>query len=220
MIGVLDSGEGGMNAARYLEQKTEESIVFFPDRKNAPYGTKTRDELISLLSGGIDRLLALGASRVLIACCTAGTVYPYLDEKRKTLSFPLIRPTARAAVKSTRSGKIALIATEATVRSHAFSEEIKKAAGELNRDCRLLEIKAQPLVSMVERRATGIKISEGDEDLIRKILLPLKDFGADTLILGCTHFPSLEDRLAPIAKELGIISLISSVKEGTDAFLR
>ena len=218
MIGILDSGEGGMNAARYLQGKTKESIIFFPDRKNAPYGTKTKEELIALTSDGINHLLTLGARRVLIACCTAGTVYPYLEKSLRDISFPLLAPTAREAVKETESGRIALIATEATVNSRAFEREILRAKSD--KRCEILSIKAQQLVKIVEDCASGEKINSGKIRIISNILAPLKNFNADTLILGCTHFPSLENIITPIAKRLGVKRIVSSVKAGADAFLR
>lgn len=219
MIGILDSGEGGMNAARYLQAKTSESIVFFPDRRNAPYGTKTKEELIKLTECGIKHLITLGASRVLIACCTAGTVYPYLKKDLKELSFPLLAPTARAAVQATKNGRIALIATEATVNSQAFDQEIAKAAAKNGKDCVLKSVKAQELVKIVEDRASGRIINYDQTSIINNVLSALEGFRADTLILGCTHFPSLEADILPIARELGIKRLVSSVGEGADAFL-
>ena len=220
MIGILDSGEGGMNAARYLEKSTDESIIFFPDRKNAPYGTKTREELIALTEAGIGRLTDAGADRVLIACCTAGTVFSELKKEYREISFPLISPTARTALKATKTGRIALIATNATVSSGAFEEEIKKQTSSLGKSCSLLSIRAQSLVEIVEREARGEDKSPEKSEIIREVLRDIKGSGADTLILGCTHFPSLEEDIKMIVGELGVRTLISSVKEGVKAFLK
>ena len=219
MIGVIDSGEGGMNAVRYLEQRTDEDILFFPDRKNAPYGTKSREELTLLLSRGIDRLTALGADRILIACCTAGTVHHLLDEERMGISFPILYPTALAAVKGTLSGKIALIATDATVNSLAFDKEIERAAKELGKKCTLFGVKAQALVSIVEKTAAGKAFSKEDYERIEKTVRSVKGNGIDTLILGCTHFESLENIIAPIVRSFGINNIVSSAKEGARSFL-
>ena len=79
MIGVFDSGEGGRLAVekiRELSKKTD--IAFIADTKNAPYGTKTREEIISYAKINIQRLKAIGAKKILIACCTASMFYPFL----------------------------------------------------------------------------------------------------------------------------------------------
>ena len=127
MIGVCDSGEGGVVAVEELRAISPTvDVCFFADRKNAPYGTKSPDELLSLLRADINRVRDAGADEVLIACCTASTVYCRLTEEERRGVYPIIAPTAKAALEKTKNGCIGVLATEATVLSHAFAREIKR----------------------------------------------------------------------------------------------
>ena len=122
MIGIFDSGDGGLAAAREVRRLFQkEDIVLLADRKNAPYGTKTEEELISLVKEDIRRLSEMGCEKILVACCTASTVFPLLSEGEQQICLPIIHPTAEAVCGSAHT---AVIATERTVNSHAFSSEI------------------------------------------------------------------------------------------------
>ena len=81
MIGVFDSGDGGLLAVEKIRERSPEcDLIFLADRENAPYGTKSRTEIIRITKRNIKRLKELGASRILIACCTASSVYGELSE--------------------------------------------------------------------------------------------------------------------------------------------
>ena len=95
MIGIFDSGVGGFSAYRTVRRMLpRENILYLADRKNAPYGTKSKDEILSFTKNNIKRLSAMGAERILIACCTASSVYDLLSEEEKEISLPIIRPAA------------------------------------------------------------------------------------------------------------------------------
>ena len=207
MIGVFDSGAGGISAVRELRRLSRTlDIVFFPDRKNAPYGTRTREELIPLVEGDIELLLSLGADKVLMACCTASTVYPYLKRELREVSVPIIAPTAKAAARATVTGAVGVIATEATVRSGAFTDELKRL-GVKN----VTEISASPLVTIIETGGRDGSLSISDGEWLTRRLAAFSDTDIDTLILGCTHFPLLRTE---IGKRLPRVKLISSSYEG------
>ena len=207
MIGVFDSGVGGLTALfelRRLLPRTD--MIYLADRANAPYGTKSEDEILSLAENCIKRLEGAGAVKILIACCTASTIHSRLPDAARSITTPIIVPAARAAAKVSR-GKIAVIATEATVRSHAFSRAILE---ECERE--VAEFSAQELVAMVEGGATDKKaLTAAQEDTLARVLEPVKASHADTLILGCTHFPHLQGH---IARLLPNINLISPSREG------
>ena len=201
MIGIFDSGKGGLYALEELRLlKPKVDICFFADRDNAPYGKKTKEELISLATADIKKLLDFGADKILIACCTASTVWEFLPNEYKRRSTPIITPTAKAALAVTKNKKIGVIATEATVRSGEFT----KAILALNKEVRVFERQTQDFVSMVECAHT-------DLDKIRQNLRPLSLLGIDTLILGCTHFSHLKDEISTC---LPGVTLISSTYEG------
>lgn len=214
MIGIFDSGAGGLAALRELRRLCpEEDILFLADRKNAPYGNKTEDEITKIAEKNITSLLSLGAERVLIACCTASTVHKRLSQKSRLHSTPIIYPAAKAAVSLTENGRVAVIATEHTARSHAFS----KAVSNLNPNIRVTEFPAQPLVEIAEAAANGEKLSKSQKDEIEKILVLALSEGADTLILGCTHFSHLKNEIKSIAQN---IKIADSALEGARIMAR
>ena len=181
MIGIFDSGRGGIASLKILRGLLPRvDIAYLADRKNAPYGTKSKAELIRLASEDARRLCELGAEKILIACCTASTVYCSLPHKYKRICIPIITPAAKAAAELTENRKIAVIATEATVRSDAFAKEITA----YNSEIKVFSIPCQKLVSLIEKRADEAEVSEQ----IARICKKIEPLGADTLVLGCTHF--------------------------------
>lgn len=214
MTGIFDSGAGGLAALCELRRLLpNEDIVFYADAKNAPYGTKSTDEIVRLAESNVRRLRSAGADRVLIACCTASACFGFFDKKSQKSSVPIIAPTAEAAVNATVCGKIAVIATELTVRLHAFSEAIRA----LSPDIEVLETAAQPLVAIAERIARGISPTREEEATVCKMIEDTKNSGADTLVLGCTHFSHLENT---IKKYLNGIITVDSARVGAGFMAR
>ena len=208
MTGIFDSGVGGL--AAYFELRRllpREDIIYLADRKNAPYGTKTKDELIALTKKDIKRLCDMGARQVLIACCTASTVYSELSEWERKIATPIITPASRVAAEGER---IAVIATEHTVRSGAFGREIRK----FSQANEVFERAEQALVAMVESGSRDGRISGECEGEIRQIAEWVTDIRADTLVLGCTHFSHLESTLG---KMLPFVKIVSPAREGARA---
>ena len=200
MIGIFDSGVGGLTAYREVRRLAPRAdIVYLADRKNAPYGTKGRDELIKLVKTDIARLRALGATDILIACCTASTVYPYLGEDERARTLPIIESAAQAAAGLER---VTVIATEYTVRTSAFGRALRERSASV---C-VNEFPTQSLVKMVECGARDGKLSRDCEGYLYSIAKRVRDFGSDGLILGCTHFSHLENTLGNLLPEVKIIS--------------
>ncbi len=208
MIGVFDSGVGGFLAAKHLHKLLPSAdICCLADRKNAPYGTRGSDEIISLANNGILRLAALGASRVLIACCTASSVHEYLSFEARKISIPIIEASADAAITASNRGKIGVIATEATVRHGAFTNILKQKLP----TAEVKEFQASALVPLIESGARDGHISDKEREKIKQILAPAALCDIDTLILGCTHFPHIEKTIREL---LPSVTTISSAYEG------
>ena len=200
MIGIFDSGVGGLTAYKEVRRLSPSAdIIYLADRKNAPYGTKKQDELIRLVKNDVKLLRSLGATDILIACCTASTVYPFLDARTRRRTIPIITPSVKASLGLKR---IAVIATEHTVKCHAFGNAIRK----MNPQSSVLEISAQPLVSMVECGSRDGNISGLCREYLEKTASRIREFNADGLILGCTHFSHLENTLGEYLPEVKIIS--------------
>lgn len=210
MIGVFDSGVGGICAFREIRRLLPRAdIVYLADRKNAPYGTKTKDEIIALTSRNIKRLRAIGADRVLIACCTASSIYPELCDGERAISLPIITPAAKKAAEIGR--RIAVIATEHTASSGAFSREISKFSS-----AEVFEFAEQRLVALVEGGCRDGSISEECERELRRISQMVRSKKADTLILGCTHFSHLEGELSARCG----VKVISPAREGARTLVK
>ena len=214
MIGVFDSGAGGLTAITELRRLTPSvDICFLADKKNAPYGTKSKDELIRLVCADITRLRRAGADEILMACCTASTIYDALPNKMRAIARPIIRPTAKEAARITYNGKIGVIATETTVASSAFSKELTKypSVKEVH------EVSTQRLVSLVECGAIDGKVTSRERDELYRLVRPMREYGIDTLILGCTHFSHLEREISGC---LPGVRLVSASREGAREIVR
>lgn len=207
MIGVFDSGRGGVNTAReLLALSGGEDIILFCDRKNAPFGTKSEEEITEITERGIRRLIGMGARRVLIGCCTASSVYKNLSDYAKSLSLPIIEASVSRALKNGR--RVTVLATDASVHSRCFSEEIKRQSGET-----LAELSGQYLVGAVERGEKNRNISKKTEEYIDALAEKIAEQEPDALILGCTHFPALDEEFE---RRLGKTAVISSAKAGAE----
>ena len=210
MIGVFDSGVGGICAFRELRRlMPREDIVYLADRKNAPYGTKSEEQIIALVKADIKRLRTVGAEKILIACCTASCIYDSLSYDEKQISLPIINPAAEKAVKC--GERIMVIATERTVLSGVFTREVKKYG-----NAQVSEFAEQRLVALVEGGCRDGRINSECDEILNRIARTAKEISADTLILGCTHFSHLEGEL----KKRCRLKTVSPAREGALSLLK
>lgn len=208
MIGVFDSGVGGRFALAELRRLMNKiDTVFYADEKNAPYGSKTAAELEVLVGSGIERLLSSGAQRVLLACCTAATVYDRLPSEYRKMSVPIIEPTALRAAGLTRGGRIGVLSTEATRRSGVFRNAIMRQ-GLPEPVC----IAAPELVTLAESGAADGHLTDKQREIIYRAVAPLKEKRVDTVVLGCTHFAYFEQEITDM---LGVAA-VNSARVGAE----
>ena len=206
MIGVFDSGVGGLTALCELRKIAPNvNICFLADRKNAPYGTKKKEEIVKFTRSNIKRLRNMGVDKILMACCTASTVYQELSIEEKRLCVPIIEPAARRALTISKNKRIGVIATERTVKEEAFKRAILKSEP----SAYVFELQAQKFVSLVESGARDFILTSDEIKEIESILLPIKSRDIDTLILGCTHFPHIKHKIEEI---LGIPTVNPSLE--------
>lgn len=176
-----------------------EDIVYLADRKNAPYGTKTKDEILSFTKNNIKILRNMGAEAVLIACCSASSVYHLLDDSDRGISIPIISPAAALAAKCGK--RIAVIATRHTVRQGSFGDEIRALS-----DAAVTEMAEQRLVALVEGGNRDGRVDRECREYLKDMAERIGSTGADTLILGCTHFSHLEGEIGRLLPNMKIIS--------------
>ncbi|WP_443600247.1 glutamate racemase [Agathobaculum sp.] len=189
-IGVFDSGLGGLTAVRRLHAlMPQENIIYFGDTGRVPYGTKGRDIVTRYARQDVAFLRQFDLKAIVIACNTVSSVA--LDLLAAENNIPIIgtvEPACRRAMTMTQTGRVGVIATAATVRSGAYEKYLHKKDGTLD-----LFTQACPLfVPLVENG----RIHRGDiviETVVKEYLTPLKEANVDTLILGCTHYPLLEE---------------------------
>lgn len=185
-VGIFDSGLGGLTVVRAIaEVLPQERLVYLGDTARVPYGTRSPSTVIRYARGCARRLMDHRIKLLVVACNTVSAVA--LPMLRVELDLPVlgvIEPGARAGVRATRSHRVGVLATPGTVASGAY----RRAVGGL---CSRVEVeqKAAPLlVPLVEE---GWLTGEVPRLAVRTYLEPLVAGGADTLILGCTHYPLL-----------------------------
>ena len=197
-IGVFDSGLGGLTTVRELcRLLPEEDIVYFGDTGRVPYGSRSRETIVKYARQDVAFLRTFDLKAIVITCLTESTCVTSA-------------PAARAAAQATRSGSIGLIGTQASIRSGAYERLIRAenpAARVLAQPCPLFV----PLVENGRFRPGDVVI----ETVAAEYLAPLKAAGVDTLVLGCTHYPLLEEVIgAYMGPE---VRLINSGAEGARA---
>ncbi len=201
MIGIFDSGIGGLTVVKaIMEQLPEYDIAYFGDTARTPYGSKSADTVAGYAAENTEFLLSKGARVIVVACNSASSVA--MERLHKAYDGPIfevITPAVEMAVAASAKHRIGVIGTRATVNSGIYTREILKctpAAKVYSEACPLL-------VPLVEE---GWLKKPETRMIVKKYLLPLKVRQVDTLILGCTHYPLLKTIIqAKIGKRVKII---------------
>ncbi|RLY94681.1 glutamate racemase [Kocuria tytonicola] len=208
-IGVFDSGVGGLTVARsIIDQLPHEEILYVGDTAHGPYGPLPIAEVRSNALRIMDELVDSGVKLLVIACNTASAAVLRDARERYTRGYDIpvtevIQPAVRRAVATTRSGRVGVIGTEATIGSRAYDDTFA-AAPQLE----ITSVACPEFVEYVERGVTT-----GPELLrtAQQYLQPLKDAQVDTLVLGCTHYPLLTAVISYVMGES--VNLVSSAEE-------
>lgn len=211
-IGVFDSGIGGLTVLKEIRKVLpNEKIFYFGDTARVPYGEKTKELITRYSKEIVEFLLEKQVDAIVVACNTATALA--LDELKKTFKIPIIgviKAGAKTAISTTKSGKIGVIGTKATVASKRYEVEIKKMAENINlknnnfvkNENLQVVSKACPLfVPAVEEGILNGKLV----DQIIKTYLDDFEKEIDTLILGCTHYPLLKNAISKIYSSLNIV---------------
>ena len=197
-IGVFDSGYGGLTVLRSLRQDLPEAdFIYLGDNARAPYGNRSFDLVYHFTLDAVRHLFSLGCQLVILACNTASAKalrtiqqrdLPLLDPDRRVLG--VIRPTAEAVGTITRTGAVGLVGTPGTVASHSYDLELAK----LHPSLRLYSHACPMWVPLVENLESE---GEGADYFVRRDVEAVltQDADIDTLILGCTHYPLLLNKI-------------------------
>lgn len=195
-IGVFDSGLGGLTCVKkVMELLPGEDIIYFGDTGRVPYGTRSAETVIKYVRQNIRFLKTFDIKYIIIACGTASSAaLPLIQEEWDVPIAGVLEPTCNAAAHATKNGRIGVLGTQGTIRSGKYEETIKK----INPKLQVLNQACPMFVPLVEN---GYLDSEATELIGKEYLLPLKEAGVDTLVLGCTHYPLLAPVISRIMGE-------------------
>ena len=215
MIGIFDSGVGGLTVARAIMQQIPGyDIVYFGDTAHTPYGTKSSETVIGYTINNIEFLLSRGAELIVIACNTASSVATAAVLKQFSVPiFEVITPAVELAVQASKNLNFGIIGTRATITSGIYETKIIENQPE----ARVYSVACPLLVPLVEE---GWLDKTETAMIVKKYLRPLKIHQIDTLILGCTHYPLLKKVIQrKIGKRVHLIDSSISVSHSVKAFL-
>jgi glutamate racemase len=186
-IGIFDSGIGGITVMKQIiKLLPEEKLIYFADSARFPYGTKSASTVTKFASDIVRFLLHKEIKMIVVACNSASALA--LDTIKGEFQIPMvgvIEPGAQAAVESTKTGRVGVIGTNATIQSQAYYEAIKRIDPQIE----VFQHACPIFVSMVEE---GWVDKEVTRLAVREYLGPLKEKDIDVLLLGCTHYPMLK----------------------------
>ncbi len=219
MIGIFDSGVGGMTVAHAVEKALPGyDLVYFGDLARTPYGSKSPDTIRRYAQQNIEFLIGKGAQLIIVACNSAASV---ITEDILALYqlpiFDVIHPAVVRAVEivgnSGKKMKVGVIGTRATVKSGVYTRKIEAAAP----NCRVIAQECPLLVPLVEE---GWLDKRETKMIVRRYLHPLRTLQIDALVLGCTHYPLLKQLIQPrIGNRVKIIDSSEEVSSCVKAYL-
>ena len=194
-IGVFDSGVGGISVLQHIHALLpHEQLLYVADSKYAPYGSKTPEEIQSRCFEIADFLIAKGAKALVVACNTATAAA--IDAMRAKYTLPILgmEPAVKPAAEASRNGVIGVLATVGTLKSAQFAALLESYG-------RNVKVVTQGCMGLVECIERGELDNENTADLLKQYCQPLLDEGADTIVLGCTHYPFVRPLIEKIVGE-------------------
>lgn len=214
-IGIIDSGLGGLSVWKQLHKMLpEESLYYYGDGKNCPYGNRTKAEVEQFVDEGV-QLLIKHDIKMLVVACNAATALA-IDYLRSRYDFPIVgmEPAVKPAAMSTRSGVIGVLATAATLSGEHFRSTSAKYSDKV----RILSAVGQGFVELVE---AGEQDSDKAVQTVSLVLEPMIEQGADKIVLGCTHYPFLQDTMRKIigTRDVEIIDPAPAIEKRVEALL-
>ena len=198
-IGVYDSGFGGLSVWRELRRLLpEESLIYLGDGKNCPYGGRSREDIEGFAIAAVERLVERGVKMVVVGCNTATTAaVATLRQRWDDMPIVGLEPAVKPACLTTRTRKIAVLATAHSLSSDMFLATAARYAD----DVEVVKVVGEGFVELVER---NMEHSVEAEMLVRKAVEPLLERGVDKIVLGCTHYPFLRPHIERIVAGYGI----------------
>ncbi len=196
MIGIFDSGVGGLSVFREIRKVLpEESYIYFSDNAHCPYGEKPAEYIIDRARKITEFLIGKGAEIIVVACNTATAAAIATLRKEFPVKFIGMEPAVKPAVNRTKTGVVGVLATAGTLSADKYRSTREK----FSENIRIEEHVGQGFVELVE---SGTISGPAAEETVRKSVGPLISAGADMIVLGCTHYPFLIETIQKIASGL------------------
>lgn len=213
-IGVFDSGIGGTSIWKAIHDLLpNEQTIYLADSKNAPYGQKSKAEIIALSMKNTDLLIEMGCKLIVVACNTATTNAIQELRTKYTIPFIGIEPAIKPAATHSQTQTIGILATKGTLNSELFNKTAEKY-----QDIKIIEQIGHGLVQLIE---DGQINSPEMTKLLTSYLTPMIDANIDYLVLGCSHYPYLIPQIKKILPEhIHIIDSGQAVAKQTRNILR
>lgn len=200
-IGFFDSGVGGLSVMKEaISIMPNENYIYFGDSKNAPYGTKTLDEVRNLTLNAVDFLLDKGVKAIVVACNTAtSAAIEQIRSKYKDEIIIGIEPALKPAIKLNRNGNVIIMATPMTLREKKFQLLMEKYKNEAS-------IISLPCAGLVEFIEQGILEGKELENYLKEKFKPYLCSDISSIVLGCTHYPFVKKALSNVVgKDIPLI---------------
>ncbi len=199
-IGVFDSGIGGLTVANaILGRLPRESIIYYADTAHIPYGRKSLADIRQYSWEITNFLLDQPCKAIVVACNTASAAaLSFLRERFPDLTIVGMEPAVKPAAESTRSGVVGVLATAGTFKSERYAQLMERFASGI-------QVLQDPCTGLVELIEAGQTDSPETETLVRTILDPMLQAGADTFVLGCTHYPFVRPLISRLLPEGSVI---------------
>lgn len=213
-IGIFDSGIGGTSIWQAIHNLLpSENTIYLADSKNAPYGQKTKDEIIALSMKNTDLLIEMGCKLIVVACNTATTNAIQELRAKYTVPFIGIEPAIKPAATNSKTQRIGILATKGTLNSELFNKTT-----EIYHDTKIIEQVGHGLVQLIEK---GEMNSDEMTKLLYSYLTPMIQQNIDYLVLGCSHYPYLIPQIKKILPQhIQIIDSGEAVARQTQNILR
>ena len=193
MIGIFDSGVGGLSVFREIRKLLpEERYIYYSDNAHCPYGEKSREYIIDRAREITSLLLSEGADIIVVACNTATAAAIATLREEFQIRFIGMEPAVKPAAMSTKTGVVGVLATAGTLKADKYLNTREKWA----EGVKIAEHVGQGFVELVEKGYTSGPEAEG---VVTESLKPLLDEGADRIVLGCTHYPFLSETISKTA---------------------
>ncbi|MDR0908029.1 MAG: glutamate racemase [Rikenellaceae bacterium] len=203
-IGIFDSGMGGLSVrAEIARRLPNESLIYFGDGKNVPYGSRSKEDIIGFASEAVEFLLSKGVKMVVVACNAATAAA--IDHLRAKYDIPIIgmEPAVKPAALASKRGAIGVLATAAALRGELF----RATAAKYSEQVKIVETVGEGFVELVE---DDLEDTPEAFQVVKTALEPMLEKGVDHIVLGCTHYPFLIRQIRQVVGERDVVIVDSA----------